>query len=285
VKEMIPELSFSWNDPIWNADHGNYGSTSVGFMYNYENNPDFFKEKGITVSTTPKVGSAFMQETGDNDVGHTGIVTKVEMNSEGNYVITLLEQNWNKPNGLDAFYANEVDENGNKIFTEEDMKKVYEGDKWGLLQILTKTRTVTVDSDGKQIDPQNGRGRAWNFVEVAESKYGQPSLDKAALESVKKTLVDKGFVKYNDNMTSQQQDAKLDNFLLGIKDSASWGKAMDALYVISNIYYITAGKAPDIEPLIQRVSDYLKAPTENEKKAVLVTAVEEIRGWVPNSQK
>jgi hypothetical protein len=274
VKQLIPELRLIDNF---------YSAKEFLDTYKVLDEKTTNKEVQFTISKIPTVGSVFVQDIYKNDdktppgrisngYGHTGIVIDSKFDPEkGTYTITLLEQNFQEAGTISSYaFIGE-----NKEFSD-DFKgvKFKEEDSHGGLGIITKTRTIEIDPiAGKQV---NGKDPLeFKFITTdSTDKYGLPSINRDILDQVETKLLNLDIYKYRDGSNSTEifnQKAILDEYILHIDNKEDWDSVMDAFLAVSNVYHETAAKAPDIEPLLTHVDNYLKMSTVEAKQQYLIS--------------
>ena len=199
----------------------------------------------FSVSEIPTVGSVLMQTVYkggvNNGVGHTGIVTNVEYNENtGTYTITLFEQNFQPSPSIGTNVISEYDLDSSLLNYSFDSgeidpsMKFDEDGKQISMGIITSNRKV-------EFNPSNTDD--YVFVTTDTTKeYGKGSFEKETFYQIKSILTDSGFLKYNQNISNQEQNAALQSFLGDVTKQGDWEAKIDAMAVISNIYNLTVGK-------------------------------------------
>jgi hypothetical protein len=266
VKAIIPDLASA----DWGSAYEFMGKFSV-------DDPESFANENFTLSRVPEPGAVFMtnvytpkldengnvmtDENGEpimeNDQqGHTGIVTNVTYNPDGSYTITLMEQNYSG-DGLGELLQNEYGVNADEF-----------GEAPGNLGVITTTRQVTIHPDNAE---------DWVFVTNDQTKQlAAPTVDSKTVNDMAGTMVDSGFTKLDGGKATPEQLDSLGEFMSGFGTADEWGNAVDAMHVISNIYTLTLGDAPDLDPLLEHVSNYLSLSPADQSK-YLYTLTNELK--------
>jgi hypothetical protein len=309
VQDIITNIPFKFPDTQTVRNNYKPNLTYSNETYTYSDQSYSIDNSTFSVSLIPKVGSIFLEPL-TNTTDHTGIVMDVKIIDEDNgiYEITLLEQNYNladsklSQNIIDEYNLNDPKYDskftyGAELYTESDQgedvdpHKIHKGWSQHSLGIMTTTRTFTVNlsdifgkkesDDEKTKDtvtktPQEILESKWYFVTTPETvKYDVSSEDDPAMNEIIKTIFDTGIAKYNidDKISVQEQDEKLNSFIMANFRSEDRNKAFEAINTISNVYATTVGKSPDIIPLISHAEAYLKLSPSEQKEYLYYLSV------------
>jgi hypothetical protein len=186
--------------------------------------------------------------------GHTGIVTNVTYNPDGTYTITLTEHNYSGE-GL-----------GDLLQNEYGIDPAELSENAGNLGVITTTRQVTINPDN---------AGDWVFVSNDQTKQlAAPAVDAKAVSDLADAMANSGFAALDGGKASPEQLESLGQFMSGFGTAGAWSEAVDAMQVISNVYSLILGGAPDLEPLIQHASAYLSMSPEEQSRYLYTLANE-----------